>query len=320
MKLCFVAPGVMPIPPTKWGAVEMMLWDYQQVLSKIDNVDVEIINTQDKNTILNKIHSSNFDIVHIHYDVFVDLATKIYGPAVIMSSHYPYINTRSQHKNDGYDKLFMKLVDNRCFHIFASSQKDVKTFTLGGADPKKIHISHLGVRKEQYSYLTEPVYDKTFCFSQIVDRKRQSQIQCIKDVIFSGRVDDSTFKKSNNYIGELTREKLNDEITKYSNFVLLSSVENTTPLVVKEAMVCGLGVVVSEDVACELDKDLPFVTVLSEEQIMDIKTVKDAINHNKLISRHYRREIREYAISKFDMSNIIKNEYIPLLEKVRLNK
>ena len=60
------------------------------------------------------------------------------------------------------------------------------------------------------------------------------------------------------------REKLNTEITKYSNFTLLSSVENTTPLVVKEALICGLGVVVSEQVSVELDASLDFIDVIPD--------------------------------------------------------
>ena len=45
MKLALVGPGIMPIPPNGWGAVEMMIWDYYNILKK-HGIEVNIINTQ----------------------------------------------------------------------------------------------------------------------------------------------------------------------------------------------------------------------------------------------------------------------------------
>ena len=50
----------------------------------------------------------------------------------------------------------------------------------------------------------------------------------------------------------------------------MSSTENTTPLVVKEALICGLGVVVSEDVSVELDISEDFIDVIPESNIDDL--------------------------------------------------
>jgi hypothetical protein len=108
---------------------------------------------------------------------------------------------------------------------------------------------------------------------------------------------------------------LNHEITKYSNFTLLSEVENTTPLVVKEALICGLGVVVSESVAVELDEK-PFIRVIPERLINNDKYVRNALKDNREVSRKYRKEIREYGIQKFGLANILANEYIPTIEKL----
>ena len=35
MKIALVGPGIMQIPPDGWGAVEMLIWDYYQVIKDL---------------------------------------------------------------------------------------------------------------------------------------------------------------------------------------------------------------------------------------------------------------------------------------------
>ena len=58
MKVAQITPGIMPIPPNGWGAVEKIIWEYSTNLRKI-GCDVDIV-------YLNDVNSSNYDIVHIH--------------------------------------------------------------------------------------------------------------------------------------------------------------------------------------------------------------------------------------------------------------
>ena len=44
MKISIVGPGIMPIPPTGWGAVEILIWDQKLALEKLGH-EVDIINT-----------------------------------------------------------------------------------------------------------------------------------------------------------------------------------------------------------------------------------------------------------------------------------
>jgi hypothetical protein len=313
MKICLVGPGIMSIPPTGWGAVEMLIWDYYQILTK-NNITVDIVNTPNKREILNKVNSNDYDVVHVHYDVFSDLMPILKAKVKIISSHYPYINNPDKHRMDGYQIQLNNIVKNNDFQIFASSQNDINTFVSFGAKRENTFLSKLGINYLEYDYLDQPIYDRTLCFSRIESRKRQFLIQSIDEIDFFGRKEDSNFTNLKNYKGEVPRDFLNKEITKYSNFILISSVENTTPLVVKEALVCGLGVVVSETVALELDQDLDFITVIEESRVNDIDYLKDKIERNKEISKTKRDEIRAYGISKFDVENILMNEYI---EKIK---
>lgn len=53
-----ITPGMIPIPPNGWGAVEKIIWEYKQGLEKIENrVDIKYLNEVDLN---------DTDIVHIH--------------------------------------------------------------------------------------------------------------------------------------------------------------------------------------------------------------------------------------------------------------
>ena len=92
--------------------------------------------------------------------------------------------------------------------------------------------------------------------------------------------------------------------------VLLSDGE-ADPLVVKEALLCGLGVVVSECSSANLD-DKDFITIIPNEKLNDINYVSSQIENNRLISILKRNEIREYGMNKFSWATII-DKYIDLI-------
>ena len=69
MKICLIGPGIMPIPPVGWGAVEILIWDYKETLEKLGH-EVIIINTRDQRQIIELCNSHNPDFVHVQYDEF----------------------------------------------------------------------------------------------------------------------------------------------------------------------------------------------------------------------------------------------------------
>jgi len=317
MRLCLVGPGVMPIPPNGWGAVEALIWDYYTILKK-HGVEVDIINIPSRAEIVERVNAGSYDVVHIHYDVFVDIIGHLNAPVKIISSHYPYINNSAYHTGDNYHTLLPQITNNENFHIFASSQKDIDTFVEHGAVVGNTFLSRLGIKNDDYSFYDEATYDKTLCFSQIIERKRQYLIQNIDGIDFMGRLSDPKFNNASSYKGEVPRDFLNREISKYSNFILISSVENTTPLAVKEALICGLGVVVSESVAYELDEKLEFVSVIKERDIGNIDYIKEVVVNNKKIATKRRGEIREYGVETFGLEAILVDSYISKIEGLLL--
>lgn len=316
MNIAFIGPGIMPIPPDGWGAVEMLIWDYATILGDLGHTGV-IINTPNREEILDELSQNDFDIVHLHYDVFHDIIPqilKVTKGKLIVSSHYPYINDSKMWIYDNYKQIINSYTKNNNFVIFASSKNDIKTFIEYGATSENCWLNRIGINHLSYDFEPQQTYDRTLSFSQICDRKRQYLIQNFDNIDFIGRLENGKFSNLKNYKGEYKRDKLNSEITKYSNFVLLSSVENTTPLVVKEALTCGLGVVVSESVAVELDETQEFVDVIPENKIEDLEYLKSIIEKNKIYSVENREKIREYGINTFSLGCIIQNEYIPKLK------
>jgi len=51
MKISIIGPGLMPIPPKGWGAVESLIWDMANALKDLGQ-EVQIINTTDPNKVL----------------------------------------------------------------------------------------------------------------------------------------------------------------------------------------------------------------------------------------------------------------------------
>jgi len=58
LRVCQINPGILPIPPNGWGAVEKIIWEYKQEIEKQGHIcDIKY---------LNEITLGDYDIVHVH--------------------------------------------------------------------------------------------------------------------------------------------------------------------------------------------------------------------------------------------------------------
>ena len=89
MKICIIGPGHKPIPPTGWGAVESVIWDYYINLKS--SHDVTIINNKNINEVINQANSVDFNMIHIMYDDHVILTPYLKCSKIFYTSHYAYI-------------------------------------------------------------------------------------------------------------------------------------------------------------------------------------------------------------------------------------
>lgn len=311
MKITLVGPGIMPIPPTGWGAVEILIWDTKNALEKLGHC-VQIINTRDARQIINEINSFQPDFVHVHYDEFIGVYPYIQYPKAI-TSHFGYLEQPQMF--NGYINVFNAFGEIKP-NIFCLSEGISKVYQIMlGIPQEKLFVTPNGVNLEVFNFTTSPEYpDRSIYLAKIDYRKRQHLFQSIDSLWFAGNIADQRFNTNKNYLGEWSKETLYKNLTNYGNLVLLSDGE-AHPLVCMEALACGLGVVVSQFGTANLDTSRKFIDVISEDKITDIDYIQNIIIKNREYSVLHREEILEYS-KQFSWENILKNYYIPNVERV----
>ena len=312
MKVAIVGPGIMPIPPTGWGAVEILIWDQKLALEKLGH-EVLIINTQSSVEILQQINGFRPDFVHVQYDDFVEIIPYIQYPCAI-TSHFGYLEQPS--KWDYYGprvaKKFVELKPN----VFCLSQgiKDTYRSMMGFKD-ENLFVTPNGVNLDLFRKTEKSEYPHRSIYLAKIDyRKRQYLFQGIDSLWFAGNNSDSRFDVSKRWLQEWSKDKLYNELTDYGNLVLLSDGE-AHPLVCLEAFAAGLGVVVSQYASANLDISKDFITVIPEDKITDMVFLESEIIKNRKYSVEHRKEILEYA-ETFKWSNVIAKYYVPAMEQI----
>ena len=312
MKISIVGPGIMPIPPTGWGAVEILIWDQKLALEKLGH-EVQIVNTQSPIDIIKQINSFRPDFVHIQYDDFIELYSYVQYPCAI-TSHFGYLE--QPNRWDYYGARIAKPFQDIKPNVFCLSYgiKEVYQNILN-IPANRLFVTPNGVNINEFNYVSNPKHsDRSIYLAKIDYRKRQYLFQSIKTLWYAGNVADTRFDQSKNYLGEWSKHTLYNNLTHYGNLVLLSDGE-AHPLVCMEALAAGIGVVVSQWGAANLDISKEFITVIPEDKINDIEYVESRIIENREYSIQHRDEIREY-VKQFDWTTVIKNIYIPTIEKI----
>ena len=312
MKISIVGPGIMPIPPTGWGAVEILIWDQKLALEKLGH-EVDIVNVQSPVEILQKINNFSPDFVHIQYDDFIELYPYVQYPCAI-TSHFGYIE--QPNKWDYYGDRIAKPFERIKPNVFCLSPGIADTYLINlGIPHERLFVTPNGVNLDKFKVesIPEKLSDSIY-LAKIDYRKRQYMFQSIKNLYYAGNTADPRFDTSNNYLGEWSKEKLYNDLTKYGNLVLLSDGE-AHPLVCLEAFAAGLGVVVSQWAAANLDTSKDFISVIPEDKISDIEFIENEILQNKFYSINHREEIRSYA-AEFEWSKIVEKYYIPAMETI----
>ena len=313
LRIALIGPGIMPIPPTGWGAVEQIIWDKTVLLRKLGHF-VEIINTKNTEEIVDTVNKGNFDIVHLHYDMYWNIIPRLKASVRCITSHYPYMDNPQKRAQDNYNTIFsemIRLTQLPNVFLYPASEKDRNVYLQHGANPEKVKLYKNGIPVDRFDVKETPHFaNRTVCLAKIEKRKRQHLTYWHPTVDYIGK---GEFQHAN-FRGEIGHDILYKLLTDYGNLVMLSENENGTPLVVKEAMAAGLGCVLSKSAANELPVGLPWVTVLSEEDLANPLRVEAAIEHNRMISRPMRKDIRKWVQENWDMETFLK-QYVEDLRK-----
>jgi len=310
MKIALIGPGIMSIPPVGWGAVEILIWDYYNELCKL-NHDVTIINKIRNNPeeqskpntsycqeLIKEINNGNYDFVHLHYDCLYHILQFINSKKIGFTSHYPYIDNESKHNNDNYANIFNFMLNynlNNKYINFVLAQKDIDFLIQKGADSKYLVLLENGINSNSFIFKEKgDLMNKTIYLGQINERKGQHKYSRLNNIDIIGPNGDNTIS---NYKGSWSRNDVQTKLTEYGNLLLLSKGE-ADPLVVKEALMSGLGVVINATSSKNL---LPndFITIIEENKIDDLNYIQIKINENRLKSILIRKQIRKYAEDNF---------------------
>jgi glycosyltransferase involved in cell wall biosynthesis len=315
MKLALIGPGSTPIPPKGWGAVESLIWDYYLNLKSACCVDIINEPTQDK--IINACNAKNYDVIHIMYDDHIIIAPHLKCKKIFYTSHFAYIThpTFEQSYSSYFNSIFAPAIHLNSLITLNALSEDIKNVYIShGFPPHKINVLNNGAREDKFSYSPHPHKPyKTAYIAKVEKRKRQYIYQGIPHIDFIGNYQDSSFdRNATNYLGEWTKDTLYKKLTHYCNLALLSDGE-ADPLVVKEALMAGLGVVVSECASAHLNAGLPFIDIIPNASLENVNFVNETISDNRAKSAENRNQIREYALKKFSWENIIK-KYLKILK------
>jgi glycosyltransferase involved in cell wall biosynthesis len=183
------------------------------------------------------------------------------------------------------------------------------TLVRYGCAPQRCFLTPNGARQDLIRFEASPTFpDRSVCLGRVLPAKRQALLQRhAAGVDFVGDIGtESGFDAADaNYLGPWTKQQVYDNLTRYANLVLLSDGEAHS-LVVVEALMAGLGVVVSEAASANLDLSREFIDVVPEPKINDAAYVREVVERNRAASVRQRDAIRRYAVEDFDWGTLVR--------------
>lgn len=335
MKIALIGPGIMQIPPSGWGAVEILIWDYYNELLAVGH-EVVIINKLRKDSseqshprttycleLIREINQGEFDFVHLHYDVLFHIVPFLTARVIGITSHYPYIDNLDKHHADGFTNIFHFMVQlpqvnrelKQVLINFVLADKDISCLIQNGANPRYISKLENGIADK---FICKSVneaehIDKTIYLGKITPRKGQARYCNLEGIHIVG----PNGTGLTNYQGVWNRDEVYSKLSNYGNLLLLSDGE-ADPLVVKEAMMAGLGVVINETSGKNLERNCYFISFIPDSRCDDLEYIQCVIDNNRKISYQKRNEIQKYAREHFSWQPLI-SRYIGNVENQLTN-
>lgn len=305
MKICHVMHGRLPIPPRGWAPLENSVCDLKFWCERLGHEFV-IVNIAGAAGIAEAVSRVRPDVVHIHSEEQFGLAPALRARVKILGCQWPLA---FQPEHEAAAKWLFAGDSRIC--CLSPAMKE-RCLALGVA-PARLFLSRNGARGDLIRFAAQPKFpDRSICAGIINRRKRQHLLMPLPFVDIVGPIAPIKAEKDRpdfdrrcpHYRGEWPHARLHDALTDYASLVVTSSYE-VAPIIVCEALMAGLGVVVSEAAAANLDRRQPFVTVVPEEVLAAPDRLAEAIRENQQVSRTMREAIRQYALDQFEWGRIV---------------
>ncbi len=328
-KIALIGGGLMSIPPNGWGAMEILIWDYHNSLVKYGCI-VDIINIQDTRQIIALCNAGNYDFIHLHYDRFFNIIDSLSCRHIAITSHYPYIDNDDpkRHAADNYQDIMKYLTTDTKTHKLMLAAKDISAIKCKSASPENAATLRLlpnGIPTEKFRFSPAcEMENYTICLGWITTRKRQAFLQSLKveGLHFAGRKEDMAFNyKDAAYLGEWSRKQVYENLTRYSNLILLSNGE-ADPLVIKEAIISGCGIVATRISLAGLGlQSFPvWITEIPDACVDDGEYIRGAILDNRRIMKEggekLRQEIHDYGVENYNMDKSVGGDYLAFIDSL----
>ena len=306
MKFVLVAPGCTAIPPKGWGAIESIVWDYYTELTQQGH-QVIIVNRPNVEDIIKECNR-HACTVHIMYDDHICIVPHLTAKRILYTSHMAYLTNPSfEHiASRYYHDTFKKVIEYQSHITLCVLSKEIEDVYKKHGYTGKSFVLRNGASRFRTTFTPQKA-NRSIYLGKIEFRKSQCTYQTIASIDFVGNYQDTDFHSP--YV-EWEKHTLYDSLTDYGNLVLLSRAE-ADPLVVKEALMAGLGLVLSECSCANLDLSKEFITVIPDDKLNDLAYVSDQLDKNRDYSVRHRQDIVDYA-KHFSWNTIIK-EYVSLL-------
>jgi glycosyltransferase involved in cell wall biosynthesis len=331
MKIAVIGPGILNIPPKNWGAVEIIIWNHKIYLEQLGH-QVDIYNSTDLYSVAEKINAREYDFIHLQYDAYTGFFNEHLEKPFCLTSHYGNLPNPNLWENP-YPLFFTQAFSTQGIICLSHQIRDI--YDKFGYT-HHLAVQRNGVEFDKFSFNPKG-NGKALCVGNIQPRKRQAMLAnfakdkvridfvgpnpavSVSDIdsiegkidIFSGFQERNFSENSTcTYLGSWSREEVHARMTEYSCLVLLS-ISEADPLVVKEALAAGLSLVVSENATANLD-EREYITVIPEKN-MDEETVVGAIQEAIARNDSFRNVVREYAKTKFDYKVVV-HDYLKVME------